>query len=227
LSPVEGEKYVYQLLAPSIAQMPAEMIAVVKLFNAKYGNAMQQKHCLSWSSGPITLWMLKGCRHTPTKTKSLIGIAISKPQIPPHVHLPTPKSTDQGDEATYSCGNALNPPEHDTLPKVATPGPQSAKAQGKKLLSVFAKMSTLLQTLQEEAEIVVETPAEGNKHLDLNTADILLLDGDEFIAAKMGGIGLIANVYEKVGFGMASDPYRKLEEDQQVGAKEKEPSTLV
>jgi hypothetical protein len=35
LSPVEGEEYVYQLLAPSVAQMPVEMTAIVKLLAAK------------------------------------------------------------------------------------------------------------------------------------------------------------------------------------------------
>jgi hypothetical protein len=87
-------------------------------------------------------------------------------------------------------------------------------------------MLVLRETLEEEAEMVVETPTEGDKHLDLDTADILLLDGDEFIAGKKGGIALIVNVFQKTGINMASVLHRKRGENQQ-GAREKESSAPV
>lgn len=56
-------------------------------------------------------------------------------------------------------------------------------------------MLALFNTLEDKAEIMVETLTEGNKPLNLDTADILLLNGDEFITAEKGGISLIGNMY--------------------------------
>jgi hypothetical protein len=58
----------------------------------------------------------------------------------------------------------------------------------------------LSEALKEGAEIVIETAKEGNKALDIEIADILVLDWNEYMVVMKGGIGTITTLYGIFGW---------------------------
>jgi hypothetical protein len=162
----------------------------------KWGKLLQARLGLNHVGGPTALWLSKGCRHTPTKTKYLVGIVTSSPRKPAETGLETPKHLSQHAES-----HAPRIAENDQVNLVTTNDTTQTPTHqilDTNTVTRVDQLPILYQALEEERKIVIESPNGMPKGLDADTADILVLEGEEYITLSQGGLGLIAIVYREV-----------------------------